>query len=94
MGRLWSAGRWRYIGSARFRAIGTDLPERIYLDHAATTPILPAAKAAVAVENLLADRGEAPIWPAEISRIVTDYDLSGRQAGCLTSPDLLTSLTA
>src|SRR3954469_15812915 len=47
-GRLWSAGRWRYIGTARFRAIGTDLPERIYLDHAATTPILPAAKAAVA----------------------------------------------
>src|SRR3954469_9853654 len=46
-GRLWSAGRWRYIGTARFRAIGTDLPERIYLDHAATTPILPAAKAAV-----------------------------------------------
>src|SRR3954468_6270580 len=48
MARLWSAGVARYIGTARFRAIGTDLPERIYLDHAATTPILPAAKAAVA----------------------------------------------
>jgi cysteine desulfurase len=36
----------RYIGSAAFRAIGTDL-DRIYLDHAATTPMRPEAVAAV-----------------------------------------------
>lgn len=37
----------RYIGSESFRAIGTDLADRIYLDHAATTPMRPEAIAAV-----------------------------------------------
>lgn len=39
----------RYIGDVPLFAIGTALlPDRLYLDHAATTPILPAAAAAVA----------------------------------------------
>ena len=39
----------RYIGDVPLFAIGTaPLPDRLYLDHAATTPILPAAAAAVA----------------------------------------------
>lgn len=37
----------RYIGSAALHAIGTNLADRIYLDHAATTPMIPAAVAAV-----------------------------------------------
>jgi len=38
----------RYIGHVPLFAIGTaSLPERLYLDHAATTPILPEAAAAV-----------------------------------------------
>lgn len=39
----------RYIGDVPIFAIGTTiLPDRLYLDHAATTPILPQAAAAVA----------------------------------------------
>jgi len=39
----------RYIGDVPIFAIGTTiLPDRLYLDHAATTPILPEAAAAVA----------------------------------------------
>ena len=38
----------RYIGDVPLFAIGTaSLPDRLYLDHAATTPILPEAAAAV-----------------------------------------------
>lgn len=37
----------RYIGSAALHAIGTHLADRIYLDHAATTIMTPAAVAAV-----------------------------------------------
>jgi cysteine desulfurase len=37
----------RYIGSAALHAIGTNLADRIYLDHAATTPMTRAAVAAV-----------------------------------------------
>lgn len=37
----------RYIGSACFYAIGTNLADRIYLDHAATTPMLDAAREVV-----------------------------------------------
>lgn len=39
---------WRYIGAAPSCAIGTKrLSDRLYLDHAATTPMLPEAIAAV-----------------------------------------------
>jgi len=47
LGRAGGArGVARYIGTVPFRAIGTDLA-RIYLDHAATTPMRPEAVAAV-----------------------------------------------
>lgn len=45
--RSGARGVARYIGSAALHAIGTNLPDRIYLDHAATTPMTEAAKAAV-----------------------------------------------
>ena len=46
-------GGWSYIGSALQLAIGRKpsiltAPDRIYLDHAATTPVLPEARAAMA----------------------------------------------
>src|SRR6185503_2089398 len=46
-------GGWSYIGSTLQLAIGRKpsiltAPDRIYLDHAATTPVLPEARAAMA----------------------------------------------
>lgn len=51
--RSGARGVARYIGSAALHAIGTNLADRIYLDHAATTPMTEAAKAAV-VEGMAA----------------------------------------
>lgn len=45
--RSGARGVGRYIGSAALHAIGTNLADRIYLDHAATTPMTEAAIAAV-----------------------------------------------
>ncbi len=45
--RSGARGVARYIGSAALHAIGTNLADRIYLDHAATTPMTEAATAAV-----------------------------------------------
>jgi cysteine desulfurase len=46
----WAGKRASYMGIARFSTIEHAVSQRprIYLDHAATTPILPAAKAAMA----------------------------------------------
>lgn len=46
--RSGARGVARYIGSGALHAIGTNLADRIYLDHAATTPMTEAAVAAVA----------------------------------------------
>lgn len=46
--RSGARGVARYIGSGALHAIGTNLADRIYLDHAATTPVTEAAMAAVA----------------------------------------------
>lgn len=45
--RSGARGVARYIGSGALHAIGTNLADRIYLDHAATTPMTEAAVAAV-----------------------------------------------
>lgn len=46
--RSGARGVARYIGSGALHAIGTNLADRIYLDHAATTPMTETAVAAVA----------------------------------------------
>ena len=74
-------GAGSYIGAALDEAIGRNLrvlsgSERIYLDHAATTPVLPEARAAVARAF---ERWANPSSPHADGRVASQFVIYERQ---------------